>query len=126
LSEFVSPGLGAVNQGKSVLRTAPHPLPQGSGPWAEVKVMIYAVKKTEIFVKTTGCTFVRVALLTPEELEELLREEIVAASEEAAEIIRNTFGVIPKVFQGNPPVKKGDKVLLLGPNGQAVDITLVW
>ncbi|MFZ8784925.1 hypothetical protein [Thermocrinis sp.] len=88
--------------------------------------MIYAVKKTEIFVKTTGCTFVRVALLTPEELEELLREEIVAASEEAAEIIRNTFGVIPKVFQGNPPVKKGDKVLLLGPNGQAVDITLVW
>jgi len=89
--------------------------------------MIYVAKKDEIFVNTRGCTFVRVALLTPEELEELLRDEVVAASEEAAEEIRNNFGVkISEVFQGSPPVKKGDKIILLGPSGQAVDITLVW
>jgi predicted RNA-binding protein with PUA domain len=91
--------------------------------------MIYVVKRTknETFLNVKGCTFVRVALLSPEEVEDLLREEIVAASEEAAEMIKNTFGVkISKVFQGNPPVQKGDKVILLGPNGQAVDITLVW
>jgi hypothetical protein len=42
-------------------------------------------------------------------------------------MIRDTFGVkISKVFQGNPPVQKGDKIILLGPSGQAVDITLVW
>jgi predicted RNA-binding protein with PUA domain len=88
--------------------------------------MIYVVKKST-FLNVKGCTFVRVALLTPEEVEDLLREEIVAASEEAAEMIRNTLGVkISKVFQGNPPVQKGDKVIMLGPNGQAVDITLVW
>ena len=89
--------------------------------------MIYVAKKDEIFVNTRGCTFVRVALLTPEEVEDLLRDEAVAASSEAAEEVRDTYGVkISEVFQGNPPVKKGDKVLLLGPNGQAVDITLVW
>jgi len=89
--------------------------------------MIYVAKKAEIFLNVKGCTFVRVALLTPEELEELLRDEVVAASEEAAEEVRNTYGVkISEVFQGNPPVKKGDKVILLGPSGQAVDITLVW
>ncbi len=91
--------------------------------------MIYIAKQNETFVNTKGCTFVRVALLTPEEVEDLLREGIydVAASEAAAEIIRNTYGVnIPKVFQGQPPVQKGDKVIMLGPNGQAVDITLVW
>jgi predicted RNA-binding protein with PUA domain len=91
--------------------------------------MIYVVKrqKNETFLKVKGCTFVRVALLSPEEVEDLLRDEVVAASEGAAEMIKNTFGVkISKVFQGNPPVQKGDKVILLGPNGQAVDITLVW
>jgi predicted RNA-binding protein with PUA domain len=89
--------------------------------------MIYVVKRQETFVNVKGCTFVRVALLSPEEVEDLLRDEVVAASEEAAEIIKNTFGVkISEVFQGNPPVKKGDKVILLGPNGQAVDITLVF
>ncbi len=89
--------------------------------------MIYVVKRQETFLNVKGCTFVRVALLTPEEVEDLLREGIVAASEEAAEMIRDTYGVkISKVFQGNPPVQKGDKVILLGPNGQAVDITLVW
>ncbi len=91
--------------------------------------MIYVVKRDEIFVNTKGCTFVRVALLSPEEVEDLLREGIydVAASEAAAEIIRNTYGVnIPKVFQEQPPAQKGDKIILLGPNGQAVDITLVW
>ena len=91
--------------------------------------MIYVVKrqKNETFLNVKGCTFVRVALLTPEEVEDLLRDEAVAASSEAAEEVRDTYGVkISKVFQGNPPVKKGDKVLLLGPNGQAVDITLVW
>jgi predicted RNA-binding protein with PUA domain len=91
------------------------------------KNMIYVVKRQETFVNVKGCTFVRVALLSPEEVEDLLRDEVVAASEEAAEIIKNTFGVkISEVFQGNPPVKKGDKVILLGPNGQAVDITLVF
>ena len=89
--------------------------------------MIYVVKKKEFFVRTSGCSFVRVAILSPGELEELLREGVVAASPEAAEIIRNTYGVeIPRVFQGNPPVQKGDKIILLGPNCQAVDITLVW
>ncbi len=91
--------------------------------------MIYVVKrqKNETFINTKGCTFVRVALLTPEEVEDLLREEIVAASEEAAEMLKDTYGVkISEVFQGNPPVQKGDKVILLGPNGQAVDITLVF
>ncbi len=91
--------------------------------------MIYVVKKqkNETFLNVKGCTFVRVALLSPEEVEDLLREEIVAASEEAAEMLRDTYGVkISEVFQGNPPAQKGDKVILLGPNGQAVDITLVW
>ena len=91
--------------------------------------MIYVVrrKKNEIFLNVKGCTFVRAAVLSPEEVEDLLRDEIVAASEEAAEMIKDTFGVkISKVFQGNPPVQKGDKVILLGPNGQAVDITLVF
>jgi predicted RNA-binding protein with PUA domain len=91
--------------------------------------MIYVAKRNELFlnVNVKGCTFVRVALLTPEEVEDLLRDEIYAATPEAAEVIRNTYGVEPrKVFQGNPPVQKGDKVILLGPNGQAVDITLVW
>ncbi len=89
--------------------------------------MIYILKQEETFINTKGCTFVRVALLTPEEVEDLLREEIVAASPEVAEIIRNTYGVkISEVFQGNPPAQKGDKIILLGPNGQAVDITLVW
>jgi predicted RNA-binding protein with PUA domain len=91
------------------------------------KDMIYALTKQEVFVKVKGCTFVRVALITPEEVEDLLREEVVAASEEAAEMIRNTYGVeIPKVFQGQPPIQKGDKIILLGPGGQAVDITLVF
>ena len=91
--------------------------------------MIYIVKKEEYFVNVKGYTFVRVALLTSEEVEDLLREGVydVAASPEAAEVIRNTYGVeIPKVFQGQPPVKQGDKIILLGPNGQAVDITLVF
>ncbi len=91
--------------------------------------MIYILKQDETFINVKGCTFVRVALLTPEEVEDLLREGVydVAATQEAAAIIRNTFGVeIPKVFQGQPPVKQGDKIILLGPNGQAVDITLVW
>jgi len=88
--------------------------------------MIYALTGQDVFVKVKGCTFVRAALMTPEEVEELLREEVVAASEEAAEVIRNIYGLNPKVFQGQPPVQKGDKVILLGPNGQAVDITLVW
>jgi predicted RNA-binding protein with PUA domain len=91
--------------------------------------MIYIVKKTENFLKVKGYSFVRVALLSPEEFEELLGEGVydIAASKEAAETIKNTFGVeIPKVFEGQPPVQKGDKVILLGPNGQAVDITLVF
>jgi len=91
--------------------------------------MIYINTTKENFVNVKGCTFVRVALLTPEELEELLGEGVydIAATPEAAAVIRNTFGVeIPRVFQGQPPVQKGDKVILLGPNGQAVDITLVF
>jgi len=91
--------------------------------------MIYILKKQEFFIKTSGYSYVRVAVLTPKEVEDLLEEGIydVAASPEAAEAIKNTYGVnIPKVFQGNPPVQKGDKVILLGPNGQAVDITLVF
>jgi predicted RNA-binding protein with PUA domain len=90
--------------------------------------MIYIVKK-ETILNVKGCTFVRVALLSPEEVEDLLEEGIydVAASPEAAEVIRNTYGVkIPKVFQGQPPVGKGDKIILLDPDGQAVDITLVF
>ena len=91
--------------------------------------MIYVVrrKKNEIFLNVKGCTFVRVAVLSPEEVEDLLEEGIydVAASPEAAEAIKNTFGVnIPKVFQGQPPVKQGDKILLLGPNSQAVEVLL--
>jgi hypothetical protein len=91
--------------------------------------MIYVFRQNEYFINTKGCTFIRVALLTSEELEELLSEGVMdfAATPEAAEIIRNIYGVnIPKVFQGQPPVvKKGDKIILLG-EGQAVDITLVW
>jgi len=89
--------------------------------------MIYVVRRTETFINVRGCTFIRAAILSPEEVEDLLRDEVVAASEEAAEMIRDTFGVkISEVFQGNPPVQKGDKIILLGPSGQAVDITLVW
>uniref|UniRef100_A0A7C5X591 Uncharacterized protein n=1 Tax=Thermocrinis ruber TaxID=75906 RepID=A0A7C5X591_9AQUI len=90
--------------------------------------MIYVLKQDEYFVNVQGYTFVRVALLTNEELEELLEEGIydIAATEEAAAVLKNTFGVqIPKVFQGRPPLKVGDKIILLGSDGQAVDITLV-
>jgi hypothetical protein len=95
--------------------------------WEEEE-MIYVLKQEEYFLNVKGYTFVRVALMTSEELEELLREGIYdfAATEEAAELLRNTYGVeIPKVFQGKSPVKLGDKVILLG-EGQAVDITLVY
>jgi hypothetical protein len=91
--------------------------------------MIYAFKQAEYFINVKGCTFVRVHLMTPEEVEDLLMEGTydVAATEEAAAVIRDTFGVeIPKVIQEKPPVKQGDKILLLGPNGQVVDITLVY
>jgi predicted RNA-binding protein with PUA domain len=91
--------------------------------------MIYVLKREEYFINVKGCTFVRVHLMTPEEVEDLLMEGTydVAATEEAAAVIRDTFGVeIPKVFQGQPPVKQGDKIILLGPNGQVVDITLVY
>lgn len=90
--------------------------------------MIYIMKE-ENFVNVKGCTFVRVALLTSEELEELLGEGVydIAATPEAAAVIKDAFGVeIPKVFQGQPPVKQGDKILLLGLQGQVVDITLVF
>jgi hypothetical protein len=89
--------------------------------------MIYVVKQDENFINVQGYSFVRVALLSSKELEEFLEEGIydIAATEEAAAVLRDTFGVqIPKVFQGKPPVKLGDKIILLG-EGQAVDITLV-
>jgi len=114
-------------RGKTVLRAAPHPSRKGDvSGWR--KAMIYVLKQDEYFVNVQGYTFVRVALLTNEELEELLEEGIydIAATEEAAAVLKNTFGVqIPKVFQGRPPLKVGDKIILLGSDGQAVDITLV-
>lgn len=90
--------------------------------------MIYIMGK-EYVENVKGYTFVRVALLTSEELEELLGEGVydAAATPEAAAEIREVFGVeIPKTLEGRPPVKQGDKIILLGPNGQAVDITLVF
>jgi hypothetical protein len=89
--------------------------------------MIYVVKGKAF--SFDGHSLVRAAVLSPEELEELLGEGMydVAATPEAAAVIKETFGVeIPRVFQGQPPVKQGDKVLLLGPEGQVVDITIIW
>ena len=77
----------------------------------------------------SGHSLVRVAVLSTEELEELLGEGIydVAATPEAAAEIREVFGVeIPKTFEGRPPVSQGDTVLLLGHEGQVVDITVIW
>ena len=90
--------------------------------------MIYVMKGAEYFVKVGGYSYIRVAVLSPEELEELLLGEYyIAATKEAAAIIKETFGVEPPIeLQGYPPVGKGDKIILLDPDGQAVDITLVF
>jgi hypothetical protein len=95
--------------------------------WEDVRP-IYVLKQSEFFVKTSGCSFMRVAILSPEELEELLLGEYyIAATKEAAEWIKENLGVEPPMrLQGCPPALQGDKVILLGPNGQAVDITLVF
>lgn len=78
--------------------------------------MIYVLTTKEHFVKTKGYSYIRVALLTPEELEELLGEGVydVAASPEAATMIRNAFGVnIPKVFEGYPLSSRGIRLSCL-------------
>jgi len=77
----------------------------------------------------SGYSLVRVATMSPEEFFQLLGEGIhdIAATPEAAAVIKETFGVeIPRVFQGQPPVSQGDKVILLGHEGQVVDITIIW
>ncbi len=70
----------------------------------------------------------RVAILSPEELEELLLGEYyIAATKEAAEWIKEKLGFDPPLgLQGQPPVKQGDKIILLDPDDQIfVDITLI-
>jgi hypothetical protein len=95
--------------------------------WEDIRP-IYVLKKTEFFVKPNGCSFVRVAILSPEELEELLLGEYyIAATDEAAKWIKENLGVEPPMkVEGSPPVKQGDKIILLDPDDQIfVDITLI-
>jgi hypothetical protein len=72
--------------------------------------VIYITKQEECVVKTKGCSFIRVALLTPEEVEDLLREGVydVAATEKAAAMIKETSGLKSRrCFKAVPLWKRG-------------------